>query len=157
MDSKELITPESVIIDLIKTEDMWPDLPISERRAIVMEFADIVKKYESVAPFDTNAGMVHHMGDGTYGREANVPAGVALVGRTYKEKQINVLIEGKVFVATETKASMMCAPCIFVSDSDTFKVGYVMEDMKWITVMSRKNDEHDPEKILDKHTYEREE
>lgn len=148
---KKELTLADTIDKLIKMKDTWLVKPVVERRAIIKEYHRRVDALSVTAPYNTDDGIVHHYGDGTYGREANVQAGVALVGSVYKKPQINILLSGVVFVMTENIANVMEAPCIFTSDANTNKVGYVIEDMKWITVMSRDETLTDPEEILNSH------
>jgi hypothetical protein len=135
-------------------EGGWEELPLNQRKHVMQQFESRVKEMEVTRPFDTSTGIKHHFGDGTYGREANVPTGVCMVGSVYKTPQVNVLTKGKCLVITENKLAIMTAPCIFVSDAGTNKVGCVLEDMQWITVMSRDNSCIEPESILAKHVQE---
>jgi hypothetical protein len=148
------LTLHDTIGELLKVKDVWETLPIAERRQTIEDFQSRVMVLEAKAPHNTDEGIVNHFGHGTYGREANVPAGVVMVGSIYKAPQINVLVKGVVFVATENKIAIMEAPLIFTSEANTKKVGYVIEDMQWITVMSRDNTDIDPEWILKMHTTE---
>lgn len=143
---------DTTVQTLLQDFKQWESLPVVYRRQTLVDFQRIVEEMEKTAPYNTDEGLVHYMGDRTYGREANVKAGVALVGMRYNEPQINILIKGVVFVATENKASILEAPCVFVSDASTNKVGYVIEDMKWITVMNRDNECVDPDSIMRMHT-----
>lgn len=143
---------DTLVSGMLENLDSWEELPIEVRRNAVIEFESRVMKLSDKLEFNPAPELVHHMGDNTYGREANVPKGVALVGMTYKEPQINVLLKGVVFVATENKAAILQAPCVFVSDTFTNKVGFVIEDMQWVTVMSRDNECVDPTAILNTHT-----
>lgn len=152
MDSNLTLT--DTIDELLKVKDVWETLPIAQRRQTIEDFQSRVMVLEAKTPHDTNEGIVNHFGHATYGREANVPAGVVMVGSIYTAPQINILMKGVVFVATETKIAIMKAPLIFVSEANTKKVGYVIEDMQWITVISRDNADTDPQWILKKHTTE---
>lgn len=147
---------EMVIHDFIKNlldlEERWAELPLVERRQTIEEFQKRVQELETEAPHKPEHR--HFFGSGTYGREAFMPKGVVMVGSIYTEPQINILIRGVVFVATENSIKLLEGPQIFVSDPNTKKVGYVVEDMQWITIMSRDNSVVDPAVILKTHTAE---
>lgn len=139
---------------LLAVKDTWLERSLVDRQSIVKQFHKKVEDISEVAPYNTDDGIVHHYGDGTYGREANVMKGVAIVGSVYKEPQINILLKGTVFVMTENIVDIMIGPCIFSSDAGTNKVGYVIEDMQWITVVSRSNLVTNPEEIMREHIKE---
>lgn len=141
----------STINNLMLNRKDWTNKSIEERRNIVLEFEERVKELSVTAPYNTDDEMIHWYGDNTYGREINIKAGVALVGAVYKQPQINILLKGVVFVVTENVMDVMKAPLIFTSDANTNKVGYVLEDMQWITVMSRNNGDLHPDVIMRGH------
>jgi len=149
--TKEL-TIQEYVSNIHLWEENWKALDVPQRREVIEEFQRRVEELALTSPYDPN--ITHWMGTGTYGREAFAQAGAVLVGAIYKEPQINVLIKGKVLVATEQKVAVMEAPLVFISDPNTKKVGYVIEDMQWITIMSRDNSSIDPESILNEHITE---
>lgn len=133
-------------------QETWESLPVEHKRALIEEFQSRVQELEVSSPADPS--ITHYLGDRTYGREAFVPKGVAMVGKIYKEGQINVLIKGVVLVATEHSMRIIEAPATYVSEANTKKIGYVIEDMTWLTVMPRDNEVTNPNDILADHTTE---
>ncbi len=154
--SKELITREfvikAVLSELIPLEDRWLERSLVERRSIIKKFETRVEELSGIETYNFNKGLKHYFGDKTYGREIFIDAGTLLVGGKYKEPQVNILLEGIVFVMTENKIGIMKAPYVFSSDANTNKVGFIIEDMRWITVVARENTMVNPEEIMEKHT-----
>ena len=152
---KELITRDFVIKyvmnELMPLKDGWLERSLVERRSIIKRFEARVKELSDIEAYDFNKGLKHHYGDRTYGREIFIDAGTLMVGGKYKEPQINVLIEGVVFVMTENTVDVMKAPCVYSSDANTNKVGFIIEDMRWLTVVARDNTTIKPGEIMDDH------
>jgi len=153
---KQLITKDFVIKfvmkELMPLQDRWLERSLIERRSIIKRFEDRVEELMQVEAYDFNNGLKHYFGDKTYGREIFIDAGTLLVGGTYKEPQINIMLEGKAFIMTENVAALMEAPYVFSSDANTHKVGFIIEDMRWVTVVARDNSTVNPEEIMEEHT-----
>lgn len=76
----------------------------------------------------------HYFADGLYGRELHIPAGTALTGAIHKREHINVLLRGRIQVATENGTAEIQAPAVIVSPPGTKRAGVTLEDTVWLTV-----------------------
>lgn len=76
----------------------------------------------------------HYFASGLYGRELHIPAGTVLTGAIHKREHINIIIKGKIEVATENGAKIIEGPCVIVSPPGTKRVGIALEDTIWMTV-----------------------
>jgi hypothetical protein len=76
----------------------------------------------------------HYFADGLYGRELHIPAGTVLTGAIHKREHINIIIKGKIEVATESGSKIVEGPCVIVSPPGTKRVGIALEDTIWMTV-----------------------
>ena len=72
---------------------------------------------------------VHHFADGIYARELFIPAGTLLTGKIHKTQHINIISKGKITVWSAFEGvKIVEAPCTFVAEPGTRRVGYAHED-----------------------------
>lgn len=79
----------------------------------------------------------HHHSEGQYVREARIPKGIYLVGKTHKTRHLNILTTGKMTVWTVHGRVDLCAhkgPVVYETPAGVKKVGYAHEDSVWLTV-----------------------
>lgn len=113
----------------------WANVPRLERRRRIQAIQDANEAIQDVAgvtlyPHIWSAG-------GVYGRELFIPEGVTLVGEIHKKEQINILLEGKMLVATELEGvKELTAPITFISPAGTKRVGTALENSRWITFLA---------------------
>lgn len=96
---------------------------------------------------EANCPLKHHFAPGAYGREIFIPAGSLVVGKIHKHAHLNMLMKGRVSVATEEGVKHLEAPLTMVSPPGTKRVVYAHEDTVWVTV--HLTNETDLEKIED--------
>jgi hypothetical protein len=83
-----------------------------------------------------------------YGRELSLPAGTIVIGKLHKYPVMNILLKGKLFVASENGKRVVEAPCMYPSEPGVKKVAYVIEDCVWANVlMSKESGEENLETI----------
>lgn len=88
-----------------------------------------------------------------YGREMTLAKGAIVVGRIHKHPVINVLLKGKLAVVSENGRRVVEAPCVYVSEPNVKRVGYVLEDCVWLNVlMTKQVGEENLDEITDFHT-----
>ena len=73
-------------------------------------------------------------GCAVYGRQIFLPKGTVIVGKIHRHAHLNVLIQGKVSVATEHGRKYMEAPLTFISEPGLKRAVYAEEDSIWMTV-----------------------
>jgi hypothetical protein len=98
------------------------------------------------------AHVKHHLCNGVYARELHIPAGMLAIGHAHKEECLNIVVAGRVSVVIDGVVREIRAPGVFVSPAYTRKIGYVHEDMIWITTHSVGNgtiEEHE-DRIIQK-------
>lgn len=76
----------------------------------------------------------HSFAAGIYAREITLPAGVVAIGHAHTEECLNIVTKGSVSVLLEGEMVRVSAPATFPSAPFSRKVGYVHEDLTWITV-----------------------
>lgn len=87
----------------------------------------------------------HVFADGLYAREIVIPAGTLLTGKIHGFEHINIVSKGSISVVTEHGARRISAPCTFVAQPGTKRLGYAHEDTVWTTIHALPNDVRDPD------------
>lgn len=87
----------------------------------------------------------HTFADGLYAREIDIPAGTLLTGKIHGFEHINIVSKGSISVLTENGARRIDAPCTFVAQPGTKRVGYAHSDTVWTTIHALSNDVRDPD------------
>lgn len=78
---------------------------------------------------------VHHFADGLYAREITIPAGTLLTGKVHRTRHLNIVSAGDISVWTERDGlKRIVAPCTFVSEPGTRRVGYAHTETVWTTL-----------------------
>ena len=75
----------------------------------------------------------HVFAPGMYAREMSIPKGMLLIGKIHRGSHINVVSKGSIRVLTEQGTKVINAPCSFVSEGGTKRVGVALEDTVWTT------------------------
>lgn len=75
----------------------------------------------------------HVFAPGMYAREMSIPKGMLLIGKIHRGSHINVVSRGSIRVLTEQGTKVINAPCSFVSEGGTKRVGVALEDTVWTT------------------------
>jgi len=87
----------------------------------------------------------HYFADGIYAREIVIPAGTLLTGKIHRTRHLNIVSKGKIAVVTEDGQKIIEAPCTFVAEAGTKRVGFALEDCVWTTIHA--SQETDLEKL----------
>ena len=90
---------------------------------------------------------------GTYMRVLHIPANHILTGEIHKERSVNILVKGKIAIATSQGDKLMEAPAYFVTEPGEKKAGYALEDTIWINVFPNADDEENIDNILERVCY----
>lgn len=78
--------------------------------------------------------VLHHFAPGVYCRQIFIPKNSMIVGKIHKHSHLNMIMQGKVSVATEEGVKRYEAPMVMVSKAGTKRVVYTHEDTIWATV-----------------------
>ena len=76
----------------------------------------------------------HRFSKGCYIREIFMPKGTLIVGKIHATEHFNILLTGRVTVATAEGVEEIVAPHTFISLAGTQKVVAIHEDCLWQTV-----------------------
>lgn len=82
-----------------------------------------------------------------YARELFIPKGTLLIGKIHRHEHLSFLLKGKISVWTEFGKKDFEAPCVLISEAGVKRMGYVEEDVVWVTTHLT---EHTGEENLDK-------
>ena len=96
---------------------------------------------------DPDCPLTHLFAPGIYARSIFIPKDTLVVGKIHKHAHLNMLIEGKVIVATEEGPVTYEAPRLMVSKAGTKRVLYTYTDTRWTTF--HVTDKTDPESVED--------
>ena len=88
----------------------------------------------------------HIFHDGVYIREVLLRAGMLVIGHHHKDAQINIMLTGRMIVATDSGAYEMSAPQTYIGPEGR-KAVYILEDVLWQNVYA--TNETDIEKLED--------
>ena len=78
--------------------------------------------------------MDNKYGCGIYARELFVPKGSLIVGKIHKRPHLNIVLKGKISVASEKGKHYFEAPCILPCKPGDKRVGYAEEDTIWVSI-----------------------
>jgi hypothetical protein len=77
----------------------------------------------------------HHFAPGLYSREMYVPAGCMMTGAIHKFEHLSMFLEGRMLVPDEYGNTVeIVAPIVEVAKPGIKRIGYSLEDVRWITV-----------------------
>lgn len=76
----------------------------------------------------------HSFCRGIYTRQITIPKGTLAIGHAHSDECLNIVTAGSVSVVIDGKIVLVSAPACFPSAPLDRKVGYVHEDLTWITV-----------------------
>jgi hypothetical protein len=104
---------------------------------------------------DPELPLWHAFAPGAYARTIFIPAGTLVVGKIHKHAHLNILIRGRVSVATEEGPMELEAPRVMTSKAGTKRVVYTHEPTLWTTIhLTEKTDLTDIEDEIIAPSYE---
>lgn len=71
---------------------------------------------------------------GVYAREVFIPKGSCVAGKVHKYEQLNIMSQGEMWLASDTKVIRVKAPFTVISPPGTFRIAYALEDTVWTTI-----------------------
>jgi hypothetical protein len=109
------------------------------------QFASIVADLVAQYGFSTDDFPVtESLRDGLYTREVFIPKGSIVVGALHKLPSVNVCLQGHISIlATDGSRYEICAPFQSISPAHSAKIGYALEDTRWLNVFSVKSESLD--------------
>jgi hypothetical protein len=82
---------------------------------------------------DPECPLTHTFAPGIYARSIFIPKDTLVLGKIHKHAHLNMLVEGKVVVATEEGPVIYEAPRLMTSKAGTKRVLYTYTDTRWTT------------------------
>jgi len=107
---------------------------IAEQRRKISDLEDALMALPEEELLDVEGQTSHHFAPGIYARMIYVPKGQVIVGKIHRHETMNILLQGKIMVATEQGRQYFTAPCIVNSDAGIKKAAYAVEDTWWVNV-----------------------
>lgn len=83
---------------------------------------------------DPDCPLTHTFASGSYARTIYIPKDTLVVGKIHRHDHLNMLMAGRVVVATEEGPRKIEAPQVLVSKAGTKRVVYTYTDTIWTTV-----------------------
>lgn len=108
------------------------ELPPKMIRSYILGLQTQIMESADALPSDS-CPVKHVFAPGMYAREMTIPKGVLLIGKIHRGSHINVVSKGSIRVLTEQGTKVITAPCSFVSEGGTKRVGIALEDTVWTT------------------------
>lgn len=103
--------------------------------------SNILKLEQNITAFkksngipDPDCPLTHVFAPGAYARTIFIPRDTLVVGKIHKHAHLNMLMSGRVLVATEEGPVTYDAPRVMVSKAGTKRVVYTYTDTIWTTV-----------------------
>lgn len=122
------------------------------RRDILLFIEDQIKKMPEAYIGDSpNCPLKHEFTDGIYVREMFIPAGTYISGEIHKFEHFVELLEGEIIVLTEHGYNQLKAPLRFKSKPGVKRVAFTIQDTKWSTIHSNRDNETDLKKLKEHH------
>lgn len=77
----------------------------------------------------------HYFANGLYAREVVIPRDAVVTGKIHKTQHLNIVSAGEISVWTGLEGwKRVKAPCTFIAEPGTRRVGYAHEDTVWTTI-----------------------
>ena len=98
--------------------------------------------------------VTHHFTEGLYVREIFMPAGMLITSKIHKTQHQYFVMKGKCIVWIDGIEHIIEAPYIGVTEPNTRRVLYILEDCIWATTHTNENNEtvaQIEERIIEKH------
>jgi len=133
------------------------DTPINELQSVGIQVptrAEIVGLQEALAVAPVRCVLpepVHRFAPGMYMRELIVPAGMLIVGKIHRYDHFLMVMSGRALVISEFGNQVVTAGHISVSKAGVKRVVYGLEDTRFITLHTNKEDTQDLEAIESHH------
>jgi len=122
-------------IEVLERSVSITPVPNVEAREKILTLEANIKEFNRVHELpEPDCPLTHHFAPGAYGREIFIPADTLVVGKIHKHAHLNMLMQGKVSVATEDGVKSYQAPMVMVSRAGTKRVVYAHTDTIWVTV-----------------------
>ena len=78
--------------------------------------------------------LIHRFTEGLYVRQMEVPSGCVITSKIHKEQHQFFVLKGKIIIWDEEgNEQFIQAPYIGITQANTRRVGYVVEDVIWAT------------------------
>ena len=104
---------------------------VIKKQASVYDLDKMLQGYENKL---TELEVKHHFAPGVYAREALLPAGSVVVGKTHKTKHLNIISQGHCTVHSMGEIKEIHGPYTFVSEAGAKKAVYSHTDVIWTTI-----------------------
>jgi|CXWL01.1.fsa_nt_gi hypothetical protein len=104
-------------------------------RHTIVQLEDNIRTFKQAHGIpDPECPLTHTFAPGAYARTIFIPKDTLVVGKIHKHAHLNMLMVGRVLVATEEGPVTYEAPRVMVSKSGTKRVVYTCTDTIWTTV-----------------------
>lgn len=116
---------------------------IDELEAVMLDNFDIV-----------DCPVNHYFTEGNYVRETTMPAGALITSKIHKTQHTYFVMKGKAIVWIDGVEHLIEAPYIGITEPDTRRVLYILEECTWATSHpnpENENVEQIEERIIEKH------
>lgn len=78
--------------------------------------------------------VTHHFAPNVYARQMDAKAGTLIVSKMHATEHLNMLMKGSLTIMTEEGIKFLQAPAIITSNAGTKRIGYIHEDVTWVTI-----------------------
>lgn len=82
----------------------------------------------------TDYPVTHHFAPNVYARQMDAKAGTLIVSKMHATEHLNMLMKGSLTIMTEKGIQFLQAPAIITSNAGTKRIGYIHEDVTWVTI-----------------------
>lgn len=133
-------------IDSTPLEALTPEVAVRDISPEAMRARVFAFEREQLKKPQVEIPVEHSFFPGGYARTIRVPAGTDLTGAVHKYSNFNILVSGELLIITENGPQRMVGPMSFLSPPGTKRVGTMLTDVVWTTIMP--TDLTDPEAIV---------
>jgi hypothetical protein len=104
-------------------------------RQVIVQLESNIRQYNQEHQLaEPDCPLSHVFAPGAYARTIFIPKDTLLVGKIHKHAHLNMLMQGRVSVATEEGPIVLEAPRVMSSKAGTKRVVYTHTDTIWTTV-----------------------
>ena len=151
---KEINKGEEITVDYrqvasVNTELIeYSKLEGKSMRDVILKIEENIGKMPQAYFGDSpNCPLTHTFCEGMYMRELFIPAGTYIAGEIHKNEHPVWFIEGEMIDITEDGVKHLTKNDYFVSAAGTKRVGFAIQDTRWLNIFLNPTEERDVDKL----------
>jgi len=151
---REIIKGDEITVDYRQAAEVnselieYSKLEGKSMRDVILKIEENISKMPQAYFGDSpNCPLTHTFCNGMYMREIFIPAGTYIAGEIHKNEHPVWFIEGEMIDITEDGVKHLTKNDYFVSASGTKRVGFAIQDTRWLNIFLNPTEERNVDKL----------